>query len=454
MLPPSARRCATGWGSKCRSFRRRSAPRRPSSRRCPWRRRAPHRDAERSRGCLSTRRIARLRRVRELTDRAFGVNLVLAFPIDGLLDACLEERVPILSTFWGDPDAASDRIHAGEALHLHTVGTVDEARRAVAAGVDVVVAQGWEAGGHVTGRIPTMALTPAVVDAVAPVLVVAAGGIREQTRTCGRAHARCAGGLAGNTVPHGDRGVHARRPPPPGARVQRRRGSPRSLLRRRLAERSPPSTRQLDHHARSGRRLALRLRRRGPERATSSLPPATAERSCATTTCSRCAGWRVTSRRWRSTPGSPRARPHERPCCRHRHRAHRRSHSGTCDVRVTIDARGRCQRAADFSFRFMFLGAVVTAWQKIDGSLLVGQERVPDDDGSAADRDEGVADGGASRKSCSLVAIAHCAWGRCGTTLGSLSVCRQPLSEEPRGCGRGFDCDSRAAGRCPSPAAS
>ena len=43
---------------------------------------------------------------------------------------------------------------------------------------------------------------------------------------------------------------------------------------------------------------------------------------------------------------------------------------------------------------------------KIDGSLLVGQERVPDDDGSAGDRDEGVADGGASQKSCSLAAIA------------------------------------------------
>ena len=121
--------------------------------------------------------VRRVRRVRELTDRAFGVNLVLAFPIADLLDACLDERVPIVSTFWGDPDAASDRIHSGPALHLHTVGTVDEAQRAVAAGVDVVVAQGWEAGGHVTGRVTTMALTPAVVDAVAPVPVVAAGGI-------------------------------------------------------------------------------------------------------------------------------------------------------------------------------------------------------------------------------------------------------------------------------------
>jgi len=121
--------------------------------------------------------VRRVRCVRELTDRAFGVNLVLAFPIAGLLDACLDEGVPIVSTFWGDPDAASDRIHAGGALHLHTIGTADEGRRAVDAGVDVVVAQGWEAGGHVTGRVTTMALTPAVVDAVAPVPVIAAGGI-------------------------------------------------------------------------------------------------------------------------------------------------------------------------------------------------------------------------------------------------------------------------------------
>jgi NAD(P)H-dependent flavin oxidoreductase YrpB (nitropropane dioxygenase family) len=121
--------------------------------------------------------VRRVRRVRELTDRAFGVNLVLAFPISDLLDACLDEHVPIVSTFWGRPDAASERIHAGGALHLHTVGTADEARRVVAAGVDVVVAQGWEAGGHVTGRVSTMALTPAVVDAVAPVPVIAAGGI-------------------------------------------------------------------------------------------------------------------------------------------------------------------------------------------------------------------------------------------------------------------------------------
>ena len=60
---------------------------------------------------------------------------------------------------------------------LHTVGSAEEARRAVASGVDVVVAQGWEAGGHVWGQVATLPLVPAVVDAVAPVPVIAAGGI-------------------------------------------------------------------------------------------------------------------------------------------------------------------------------------------------------------------------------------------------------------------------------------
>jgi NAD(P)H-dependent flavin oxidoreductase YrpB (nitropropane dioxygenase family) len=121
--------------------------------------------------------VDRVRRVRQLTDRPFGVNLVLDFPIDDILGACLGEGVPVISTFWGDPVSVTERVHAAGALHLHTVGTAEEARRVVDAGVDVVVAQGWEAGGHVWGQVTTMALVPTVVDAVQPVPVIAAGGI-------------------------------------------------------------------------------------------------------------------------------------------------------------------------------------------------------------------------------------------------------------------------------------
>ena len=82
-----------------------------------------------------------------------------------------------MSLFWGDPGPYVERIHDAGALLLHTVGSAEEAKRVVAAGVDVVVAQGFEAGGHVWGQVGSLALVPAVVDAVDPTPVIAAGGI-------------------------------------------------------------------------------------------------------------------------------------------------------------------------------------------------------------------------------------------------------------------------------------
>lgn len=119
----------------------------------------------------------KLARVRELTDRPFGVNLILDWPQGERLRYCLDAGVGIVSFFWGDPTDLVPIAHRADAIVLHTAGDVSEARRAVDAGVDVVVAQGWEAGGHVRGEVATLALVPAVVDAVAPVPVVAAGGI-------------------------------------------------------------------------------------------------------------------------------------------------------------------------------------------------------------------------------------------------------------------------------------
>ena len=62
---------------------------------------------------------------------------------------------------------------------IYTVGSAIDGRRAVDAGVDVVIAQGWEAGGHVRGEVATLPLVPRVVDAIAPSPVVAAGGIAD-----------------------------------------------------------------------------------------------------------------------------------------------------------------------------------------------------------------------------------------------------------------------------------
>jgi NAD(P)H-dependent flavin oxidoreductase YrpB (nitropropane dioxygenase family) len=119
----------------------------------------------------------RVRAAKALTARPIGANLVLQWPQRERLEACLDEGVEVISTFWGDPAPYGDVIKGAGAMHIHTVGSVDEARRALAAGVSAVVAQGWEAGGHVRGEVSTLALVPAVVDAVDPLPVLAAGGI-------------------------------------------------------------------------------------------------------------------------------------------------------------------------------------------------------------------------------------------------------------------------------------
>jgi NAD(P)H-dependent flavin oxidoreductase YrpB (nitropropane dioxygenase family) len=120
-----------------------------------------------------------IRETRALTSRPFGVNLNLDFPQEERLATCLEEHAPIISFFWRDPSSLVPRAKAGGAIVMHTVGSAADAKRAVDCGVDIVVAQGWEAGGHVRSTVATMPLIPAVVDAVSPVPVVAAGGIAD-----------------------------------------------------------------------------------------------------------------------------------------------------------------------------------------------------------------------------------------------------------------------------------
>ena len=118
-----------------------------------------------------------VRETAALTARPFGGNLVLTEDHHRRLDQALDEGLRIVSFMWGDPSGYIEQVHDAGGLVLLTVGSAAEARRAVASGVDVIVAQGWEAGGHVWSKVATMPLVPAVVDAVAPVPVIAAGGI-------------------------------------------------------------------------------------------------------------------------------------------------------------------------------------------------------------------------------------------------------------------------------------
>lgn len=130
-----------------------------------------------------------IRKVKDQTDRPFGIDVLLATvapsddarvqrytdTVKGFIDATLEERVPVFVSGLGDPGPLVPAMHEAGIKVMSVVGTVRAAKKVEASGVDAVVAQGHEAGGH-TGRITTMVLVPAVVDAV-KVPVLAAGGI-------------------------------------------------------------------------------------------------------------------------------------------------------------------------------------------------------------------------------------------------------------------------------------
>jgi nitronate monooxygenase len=121
-----------------------------------------------------------VRETAALTDRPFGGNLVLTDDRHQRLEQALDAGLRIVSFFLGDPGSYVETVHDSGAIVMHTVGSAEEARRAVASGVDVIIAQGWEAGGHVGSTVATLPLVPAVVDAVDPVPVIAAGGIGDR----------------------------------------------------------------------------------------------------------------------------------------------------------------------------------------------------------------------------------------------------------------------------------
>ena len=136
-------------------------------------------------GCLGAstmsneQMVSEIARVREATDKPFGVDLLTAMPGDlvGQVEQIIEGGASVFVAGLGVPAEVVDLCHRHHVLVINMCGKVDHARRALEAGCDVVVAQGTEAGGH-TGLVATMPLVPQIVDAVgAHIPVVAAGGI-------------------------------------------------------------------------------------------------------------------------------------------------------------------------------------------------------------------------------------------------------------------------------------
>jgi NAD(P)H-dependent flavin oxidoreductase YrpB (nitropropane dioxygenase family) len=118
--------------------------------------------------------------IRAGTTGPFHVNFITGFTGPDQIDAVCAAGVAAASFHWGHPPRDwIDRLHTAGVRVFEQVGGVDDAKRAAGDGVDVIVAQGAEAGGHNYATLPTFALVPLVVDAVAPALVLAAGGIAD-----------------------------------------------------------------------------------------------------------------------------------------------------------------------------------------------------------------------------------------------------------------------------------
>ncbi|KAL1289587.1 hypothetical protein HN51_057999 [Arachis hypogaea] len=121
-----------------------------------------------------------INKTRSLTDKPFGIGVVLAFPHQQNLKVILDEKVAILQVYWGDctPDLVAMAHSAGVKI-VPQVGDLRGAKQAINAGVDGIIVQGREAGGHVIGQDGLISLVPTVVDLVGNrnIPVIAAGGI-------------------------------------------------------------------------------------------------------------------------------------------------------------------------------------------------------------------------------------------------------------------------------------
>jgi nitronate monooxygenase len=119
-----------------------------------------------------------LPRVQQETNRPWGVGLITWSIDPGVFDRALRYRPAAFMLSFGDPRPYARAIKSAGCKLICQAQGLDEARVAQEAGADIVVAQGTEAGGH-GGARATLPLVPAVVDALAPAPVVAAGGIAD-----------------------------------------------------------------------------------------------------------------------------------------------------------------------------------------------------------------------------------------------------------------------------------
>lgn len=121
-----------------------------------------------------------IRKTKTLTNKPFGVGVVLAFPHRENIKAILDEKVAVLQLYWGEcSEELVLEAHQAGVKVIPQVGSFQEAKKAADVGVDAIIVQGHEAGGHVIGQDGLITLVPRVVDLVhgKNIPIIAAGGI-------------------------------------------------------------------------------------------------------------------------------------------------------------------------------------------------------------------------------------------------------------------------------------
>lgn len=121
---------------------------------------------------------ANIDRVKSITKNPFGVNIMLLSPFaDDIVDLVIEEGVKVVTTGAGNPGKYMERLHAAGIIVIPVVPSVALAKRMEKLGVDAVITEGMEAGGHI-GKLTTMTLVRQVVESIS-IPVIAAGGIAD-----------------------------------------------------------------------------------------------------------------------------------------------------------------------------------------------------------------------------------------------------------------------------------
>ncbi|MDD4601279.1 Nitronate monooxygenase [bioreactor metagenome] len=119
-----------------------------------------------------------IQKAKVLTSKVFGVNIMLMSPfVKEVMQVVIDERVPVVTTGAGNPGEYIPALKAIGSKVIPVVASVALAKRLERIGVDAIIAEGWESGGHV-GEVSTMSLVPLVADAVS-IPVIAAGGIAD-----------------------------------------------------------------------------------------------------------------------------------------------------------------------------------------------------------------------------------------------------------------------------------